>query len=54
MESQNNIQDEAYTKRNIVKAIIINGYELKCKEPPLKDNIYRYKSRKKESKYFFY
>ena len=26
MENQNNIQEEAYTKRNIPKAIIIKGY----------------------------
>ncbi len=53
MESQNNIQDEAYKKRNIQKAIIIKGYKLNYKEPSLKYNIYRYRCRKKGCKYFF-
>ena len=37
----------AYEKRNLPKYIIIKGNELSYKDPPLKDNMFKYRCRKK-------
>ena len=43
---------KACQKRNLPKSIIINGNELNYKEPPLKDNKFKYRYHKKGCKYF--
>lgn len=50
MEDYNN--KEAYKKHNIPHSIIINGYELTYKDPPLKGELFRYRCRTKNCNYF--
>ena len=42
----------AYEKRNLSKSIIIKGNELSYKDPPLKDNMIKYRCWKNKLNYF--
>ena len=44
-------KEPAYKKRGIPKSITIKGIELYYKDPPLKDNTYVYRCRKKDFNY---
>ena len=52
MPSQDKYTDGAFKKYNIPRSITINGYELTFKDPPLQDDIYRYRCRKSGCNYF--
>ena len=48
MEVQN---QHAYQLRNVPRSIFIKGYELTYKDPPLKNNIFKYRCRKQGCNY---
>ena len=42
----------AYEKRNLPESIVIKGKELSYKDPPLKDNMFKYRCRRNKCNYF--
>ena len=44
--------EPAYKKRGVPRVLTIKGIELYYKEPPLKNDIYVYRCRKKQCKYY--
>ena len=53
MSSNENIPNGSIQNNfNYPKCINIKGYDLNFKSPILKDNIYRYKCRNRQCKYF--
>ena len=52
MDNAELIKETAYEKRNLPRYININGEDLTYKEPPLKNNIYKYRCKKKGCKFF--
>ena len=46
------IHETAYEKRHLPKSIVIKGNELSYKDPPFKNNIFKYRCRKNKCKYF--